>query len=159
MAKLSKKSRYPKAAAAARDSRGAAMQAGGSAVAVITAADQPALGRAYRASKNSRFDGRRRSSPDTREPRDRPACWLRPVADRLDQPSDHRRAYDDDGGQVSGADGTLGLTDELDHSHGFMQAEIPAPAPRPQLTDRRAGRSMGNFQPRNSLKSLKTEKG
>ena len=53
MAKLSKKSRHPKAPAPARDSRGAATQVRGSAVAIIGVADRPALGRAYLAHRKT----------------------------------------------------------------------------------------------------------
>src|SRR5271155_3479843 len=102
MARLSKKSRHPKTLAPARDSRRTATQARGSAVAVIGVADRHALGRAYLARRKIHGTAAAQIMPDARKPRDRPACWLRPAADRPDQPADHRRAYDDDGGQVSG---------------------------------------------------------
>jgi len=87
MAKLSKKSRYPKAAAAARDSRGAAMQAGGSAVAVITAADQPALGRAYRARRKTHGSTGAADHRRTHESReiDPPAGFVRSQIARISQ--------------------------------------------------------------------------
>src|SRR5271168_2191438 len=87
MAKLSKKSRHPKAAAPARDSRGAATQAGGSAVAVIGALLRPALGRAYLARRITHCSAAAADHRRTLESReiDPPARFVRSQIARISQ--------------------------------------------------------------------------
>ena len=121
MAKLSKKSRRPKAPAPARDSRGAATQAGGSAVAVIGAADRPALGRAYLARRKLMV--RRPYHRRTLESReiDPPARFVQSQIARISQAIivAHTMTME---GKFQAIDRMLELAGELDRSHGFLQA-------------------------------------
>src|ERR1700733_11465313 len=123
MAKLSKKSRPSKAPARARESRGAATQAGGSAVAVIGAADRPALGRAYLARRKTHGSAVAADHRRTRESReiDPPAGFVQSQIARINQAIivAHTMTMK---GKFQAIDRVLELAGELERSHGFVQA-------------------------------------
>ena len=123
MAKLSEKFRHPKAPARARDSRRAATQAGGSAVAVIGAADRPALGRAYLARRKTHGSAAAADHRRTLESReiDPPAGFVRLQVARISQAIivAHTMTME---GKFQAIDRVLELAGELERSHGFVQA-------------------------------------
>jgi len=99
------------------------MQAGGSAVAVITAADQPALGRAYRARRKTHGSTGAADHRRTHESReiDPPAGFVRSQIARISQAIivAHTMTME---GRFQAIGRVLELAGKLDRSHGFVQA-------------------------------------
>jgi len=116
MAKLSKKSRHPKAPAPARNSRGAATQAGGSAFAVIGAADRPARRKTH--GSPAAADHRRTLAGREIDP---PAGFVQSQIARISQAIivAHTLTME---GKFQAIDRVLELAGEPDRSRGFVQA-------------------------------------